>query len=200
MAPGVFGVPASELAGRIVALGDLWPTDEVERLLAFSCLEIQCGVSGLKDALVARIARLSDLGSACETAARLIALHAGRVSIEDLARSHGLTRQQFARTFRAAAGLPPKLFARITRFQALVRALLSTDVSRWASASLAVGYYDQAHMINEFRMFAGSSPTVFFRPHGDYIDPSKIQLRGRPSEWLRQSESLRGTNPSFGRD
>jgi hypothetical protein len=49
-----------------------------------------------------------------------------------MAGSHGLTRQQFARRFRAAAGLAPKLFARITRFQALVHALLSTDVSQWA--------------------------------------------------------------------
>src|SRR5207249_1978260 len=94
-----------------------------------------------------------------------------------IARSHGLSRQQFARRFCAAAGLPPKLFARITRFKALVHALLSTDVSQWASVSPAVG----------FRAFAGSPPTVFFRPHGSDIDPTKIQLRGRPSEWLHGS-------------
>jgi hypothetical protein len=63
----------------------------------------------------------------------------GCVSIDDMARSHGLSRQQFARKFCAAAGLPPKLFARITRFQALVQALLSTDVSQWASVSPAGG-------------------------------------------------------------
>ena len=61
----------------------------------------------------------------------------------------------------------PKLFARITRFQSLVRALLSSDVSQWVSVAPAVGFYDQAHMINEFRAFAGSSPTVFFQPHDD---------------------------------
>ena len=107
-----------------------------------------------------------------------------------MARSHGLSRQQFARRFCAAAGLPPKLFARITRFQALVQVLLSTDVSRWASVSPAVGFYDQAHMINEFRAFAGSPPTVFFRPHDGDIDPAKIELRGRPSEWLRPPRSV----------
>ena len=47
------------------------------------------------------------------------------------------------------------------------------------------GFYDQAHMINEFRTFAGASPTVFFQPHDDGIDASRIQVRGRPSEWLR---------------
>ena len=121
-----------------------------------------------------------------QTAPRLIKLRAGRVSIDDMARSHGLSRQQFAVRFSAAAGLPPKLFARITRFQALVHVLLSTDVSRWASVSPAAGFYDQAHMINEFRAFTGSPPTVFFQPHGGGVDPANVQLRGRPSEWLRQ--------------
>jgi AraC-like DNA-binding protein len=119
-----------------------------------------------------------------KTAPRLIKLHAGYVSIDDMARSHGLSRQQFTRRFSAIAGLPPKLFARITRFQALVHALLSNDVSRWTSVSSDVGFYDQSHMINEFRVFAGSSPTVFFCPHGGGIDATKVQIRGRPSEWL----------------
>jgi AraC-like DNA-binding protein len=142
----------------------------------------------LKDELVARIGRPSSRETVGQTAPRLIKLRAGRVSIDDMARSHGLSRQQFAVRFSAAAGLPPKLFARITRFQALVHVLLSTDVSRWASVSPAIGFYDQAHMINEFRAFAGSPPTVFFQPHGGSIDPANIQLRGRPSEWLRRPE------------
>jgi len=87
----------------------------------------------------------------------------------------------------SAGRLPPKQFARITRFQSLVHALLSTDVSGWASACSAIGFYDQAHMINEFRAFAGSSPTTFFRPHDGGIDPPAIRLRGRPSEWVRPS-------------
>jgi hypothetical protein len=40
-------------------------------------------------------------------------------------------------------------------------------------------------MINEFRSFTGSPPTVFFRPHGIIVDPATIQVRGRPSEWTK---------------
>jgi AraC-like DNA-binding protein len=29
--------------------------------------------------------------------------------------------------------------------------------------ALACGYYDQAHMINEFRYFTGTSPAEFFK-------------------------------------
>lgn len=186
---GAFDVPASELIDRIVPLQDLWTRDEVERLFAaLSCLDIRRCLSALRDELVVRIAGPGSREAVGQTAPRLIKLHAGRISIDDMARSHGLSRQQFARRFSAAAGLPPKLFARITRFQTLVRVLLSTDVSRWASVSPAIGFYDQAHMINEFHDFAGSPPTVFFRPHGGNIDPANIQLRGRPSEWVRRPE------------
>ena len=182
----IFGVPASELVDRIVPLEDLWTRDEVDCLQAvLPRADVRHCLSALTAELVARIGQPSDRPTVAASASRLIKRHGGRVSIDDVARSYGFTRHQFARRFSAAAGLSPKLFARITRFQSLVQALLSTDVNEWAATSTEVGFYDQAHMINEFREFAGLSPTVFFRPHDDSIDPDRIQLRGRPSEWLR---------------
>ena len=188
LTPGIFGVPASELVDHIVPLQDLWTPADVDRLFAsLACVEIRRSLSSLRDELMARVGRAKSHEAAGAAAPRMIEViqhRGGRVSIDDLARSHALSRQEFARRFHAAAGLRPKLFARITRFQRLVRALLSTDVSRWASVSPALGFYDQAHMINEFRAFADSPPTVFFRPHGNTADPAGIQLRGRPSEWV----------------
>ena len=175
----VFAVPPSDLVDRIVPLRELWPVNDVERLTAFSWLEIRRGVLALRDALLARIGRPARPEPIGQSASRFIKAHAGRVSIDDMADRHGLSRQQFAHQFRMAAGLPPKLFARITRFQALVQVLLSTDVSQWVSVSSAVGFYDQAHMINEFHIFAGSAPTVFFgrRRNEPYPEKSATQPR-----------------------
>lgn len=185
-----FGVPASDLVDRIVPLHDLWARDDVERLLpSFSCRETRRCLSVLKEELAARLDRAIERQTLGEWAARFIKRHDGRVSIDHMAKSNSLSRQQFALRFCATAGLPPKLFARITRFQALVHVLLSTDVSRWASVSLNIGFYDQAHMINEFGAFAGSPPTTFFRPHGGNVDPASVHLRGRPSEWLCRPEA-----------
>jgi AraC-like DNA-binding protein len=190
LTPEILGVPASELVDRIVPLQDLWTRADVDRLFAsLASLDIRRGLSALKDELMARVGRASRrevVGATAPRMIELIRLRGGRVSVDDLATSHGLSRQEFARRFGAAAGLRPKLFARITRFQTLVRVLLSTDVSRWASMSPAIGFYDQAHMINEFRAFAGSPPTAFFQPHGGTVDRANIQLRGRPSEWVQQ--------------
>jgi AraC-like DNA-binding protein len=176
MAQAIFGVPAAELVDRIVPLADLWTPGDAARLFASRSIAV------MRDELVAR-SGLPCSGTVGQTAPGLIQLQGGRVSIDDMASSYGFNRQQFARRFIAAAGLAPKLFARITRFQALMHSLLATDVSRWASLATDAGFYDQAHMINEFRAFAGSAPTVFFRPQGS---PANLALRGRPSEW-RQS-------------
>ena len=191
LTPAILGVPASALVDQIVPLADLWERDEADKLfVSLSSAVTRCSLPVLNNALVARICRTGASETTGPTAPQIITLitrHGGRLSIDDMAKRHGISRHLFARRFRDEAGLPPKLFARITRFQSLVCALLSTDVSQWASLSPAVGFYDQAHMINEFRDFTGSPPTVFFQPHGDAIDRPAVQVRGRPSEWVRST-------------
>ncbi|HET9271264.1 MAG TPA: helix-turn-helix domain-containing protein [Vicinamibacterales bacterium] len=182
----IFGVPAPALVNQIVPLADLWPREQVERLqAALSHRWLPEGLMVLRDALLARFAPAARLDTLERAAARLLAARGGGVPVDRLAAHYGISRQRFGRRFHEAAGLSPKLFARIVRFQGLVHSLLSTDVAQWAGVASDVGFYDQAHMINEFRGFAGAPPTVFFQPHDDSIDASRIQVRGRPSEWLR---------------
>ncbi len=61
----------------------------------------------------------------------------------------------------------------------------NTPVASLWSCETCLRVYDQAHMINEFRAFAGLSPTVFFS-RAKAGTPASVQLRGRPSEWSRQ--------------
>ena len=172
----ITGVPANALLNQIVALEDLWPSRDVERLGS---------LTALRDVLLQRLDAPARVPTLERSAAQLLTARGGQVSIGRMAAHYGISRQLFARRFHDAAGLSPKLFGRIVRFQGLVHALLSNDVSQWASVASHAGFYDQAHMINDFRGFAGAPPTVFFQPHDDTIDPARIQVRGRPSEWLR---------------
>lgn len=175
---------ACELVDRVVPLESLWNPAAVERLFAqLAEFDLQSAVAALQNELRADNRKTVAPDPLICTASSLIKLHGGCVSIEEMARTHGMGRHQLGRRFTSTAGLPPKLFARLTRFQTLVQALLSTGVSHWASASSATGFYEQAHMINEFRTFAGSPPTAFFRPYAGRAETANIKLRGRPSEW-----------------
>jgi len=103
-------------------------------------------------------------------AVSLIEQSAGAVRMDQLTRAVNLSPRQFDRRFLAAVGLPPKAFARVIRFQAVLAAYRNDDFPRWADLALDCGFYDQAHLANEFRHFAGAPPTAFFR------DPSALAL------------------------
>jgi len=178
-----FGVPPSALVDEIVALDEVWGSSDVERLFeSLASLPVRRRLTTLSHALLTRTARADTSEDIGHAASRFMTSRRGRVSIEEMAGRYGVTRQRLARTFSTATGMTPKLFARISRFQAVLTALLSSDVSEWVSVAPAVGFYDQAHMINEFREFAGSPPTEFFLPHRTGDVPS-VRRRGRPHEW-----------------
>ncbi len=185
IAPEVLGVRASQLLDRIVPLDDLWGSAEVEACVARLCsIEFERRPIALEAMLARRFGGSAAVDPLGRSVSSLIRARAGRISITEMTRLHGISRQRLARRFRHTSGLSPKTFARTTRFQALVQALLATDVAEWARRSTSLGYYDQAHMINEFRCFAGAPPTRFFQRRGPVPIHSQRQLTGRPSEWF----------------
>lgn len=159
----LLGVDAAALIDRIVPLADVWPDGRVDRLLAAAAHATQ-PVVALRQALLE-----ASVAPAVEDALGIRAMahikrERGIVSVADVAVACGTTRQHLTRSFHAATGMTPKQFARLTRFQSLVQMLLPLDHSTWARAATDAGFYDQAHMINEFRAFTGVPPTVFFEP------------------------------------
>ena len=91
----------------------------------------------------------------------------GRVSVDQLARLAGLSNRQLERRFKECVGIPPKQLCRSLRFKSVFKCLTRNPADRWPSVAVACGYYDQSHMINEFRRFTGVSPAAYFeRPPG----------------------------------
>jgi len=83
----------------------------------------------------------------------------GQVRVNEVASRIGLSSRQLEREFRSRAGLAPKAFARIMRFQNLLRLVGEGTLREWTSLALEGGYADQPHMVREFRDMAGQSPT-----------------------------------------
>jgi len=85
----------------------------------------------------------------------------GIVEIAAFAAMAGISCRQFERRFLSLVGLPPKLFCRIQRFQKIFAALEQPGTN-WVNAAIECGYYDQAHLIRDFKEFTGRTPSVFF--------------------------------------
>src|SRR5262245_47573228 len=128
----ILGCTAGELVDAIVRLDDFWSAERVAGFVdRISPLDKTTRVAALRDALLPAVNPVAHPGGAA-FAAHVITRRGGQASIASLATASGLSRQQFTLRFRAATGLAPKQFARISRFQRLLHTLLSTDVDRWA--------------------------------------------------------------------
>lgn len=62
----------------------------------------------------------------------------------------------------AETGLAPKLLMRVLRFRRAFRLLDRSAAGGWGRVAVSAGYFDQAHLIREFREFAGAAPSVFW--------------------------------------
>jgi len=156
----VLGAPASAIAGRIVALEDLWGEARAQGL--FEQLEgardTDAATLILQRAIAERL-----LSSDVRSAGPELALHAAaRLShssnVNAVATELGVSERHLRRVFHDAVGVSPKAFARLARFRRALRAARTHGPANWASVALDAGYYDQAHLNAEFRAIAGATP------------------------------------------
>jgi AraC-like DNA-binding protein len=83
----------------------------------------------------------------------------GRMDIAALASRAGLSMRQFERRFIQQVGMRPKMLARVARFEAALEAKARRSTKSWTDVAHEFGYYDQMHMVHDFKEFTGGTPT-----------------------------------------
>ncbi|MEJ7683207.1 MAG: helix-turn-helix domain-containing protein [Segetibacter sp.] len=95
------------------------------------------------------------------------------INIKKLAYEANMCLKSFELKFACQVGLPPKLFARITRFNYALLLKTQNVLKNWTDIAHKCGYYDQMHFIKEFKQFAGDTPVNFYKetplPRENYI-------------------------------
>jgi AraC-like DNA-binding protein len=159
-ARALLGVPAGELSSRTVGLGDLLGPragEVAERLH---------GAAGATErfAILDAVLRRALAGARGTVrpdvwrAWTLLERSGGRMRVGELAAELGCSRRHLVNRFAADVGAPPKLAARLIRFEAARRRLGSAPLARVAADC---GYADQAHLAREFSALAGRPPSSF---------------------------------------
>ena len=92
-----------------------------------------------------------------------LALASPRARPDGVARHVGLSRRQLGRLFRERVGLSPKALVRLGRFQRVLGALEGGAGGSLAALAGRTGYFDQAHMSRDFRLFGGTTPGRYLR-------------------------------------
>ena len=83
------------------------------------------------------------------------------VNIDKLAYDANMSIRSFERHFIEQVGISPKLFCNITRFNHALALRFKNPQMDWTSIAFTCGYYDQMHLIKDFKKFAGTTPSVF---------------------------------------
>ena len=94
-----------------------------------------------------------------ELAANEILRHAGQCRMDSLAHHTGFSMRNFQRVFQERVGVSPKLYSRIVRFEAALKLKTASPHSSWTAIAQECGFHDQMHLIHDFRLFSGETPT-----------------------------------------
>lgn len=121
--------------------------------------------------LLKRLTRLAEYNLKRIEAA-ICLINSGQTDVSALADAACLSRKQFNRIFSEYVGSNPKEFSRTIRFQRALHILETKPRTSLTSLAYECGYFDQSHLIKDFRALSGYTPTEFLAacpPHSDYF-------------------------------
>jgi AraC-like DNA-binding protein len=153
-AGSVLGIPASEVRDQRVNLSEVWGADAAATsdLMAAATPARRLGL--LTREVLRRQATPDPLVVA---AADALSRPAARVG--DVAEDLGVSERHLRRRTLTAVGYGPKTLARVAR----LRRLIALDGEELAVRAVLAGYASQAHMTEEVRRLAGSTPVRFLK-------------------------------------
>jgi AraC-like DNA-binding protein len=173
-------VPQDELTDRTTPIDELWGVLGRELEVLVHEAEGDARRVGIaEDFLLARLAAGRGPDLAVEAAVGQLLSERGQTRIASLAATAGLSERQLERRFRSAVGLGPKALARLVRFQEVYRRLGEDAPGDWAMVALDCGYFDQAHLLRDYRELAGSPPSRLLGSEGElarqFVDPARLR-------------------------
>ena len=163
-----FPVAAHELHNTDIALSELHP-GEADRLLNDVCSatgeHVQFQV--VERYLNRKLTNAAPIHPAVRYAVEQLSREGAVGSIRRIQLDTGLSHTRFIQLFRENVGLTPKLFCRVRRFHTLLDRVGKGMPVNWAELAVDCGYFDQAHLIRDFRAFAGITPLEYSRAMPD---------------------------------
>lgn len=161
-ARALFGGPLHEIEGRLVFCDEaLSPQrfSELDERLQYATGDRERIV--LIEGVLLQWLAEAPVDSVMERAQLLLAT--GEWRVDAVAAALGFSRRTLERRFQDYAGMAPKRVASIARLQRALREYRLRPEQGWAQVALSAGYYDQAHLLKDFRRLAGAPPADFLR-------------------------------------
>lgn len=169
-----FGMPVNELSGLTVGAEELGirTLKELEEQILYAADDGQC-IRLIESFLLGRLQPFKPWNyDRMAVAVGLINSCGGEISVSSLAGKVCLGNKQFMRLFNEYVGTGPKEFMRIVRFHKALYTLQTHPAMPFTVLAHECGYYDQAHLIRDFKQFSGYTPGEYVAvcaPFSDYF-------------------------------
>lgn len=154
--------PVSSLTDRTVPVCHAFGSEigALERILVSSDDE-NALISAANDFFCARVPpRDENMALAGQLVNRILS-EPDLLTVDDLVAKTGVGKRSLQRLFNEYIGVSPKWVIRRYRLHELVERFNSGERPDYAQLALELGYFDQAHLINDFRSLAGYTPSQY---------------------------------------
>ncbi len=163
--PFLFDIPILDLSNKFTSLETLLGKEgkQLDEKMATASSKDDC-LNIISDFLKMKLRKRQFDIKDMEKAAERIRHCQGNINIEKLAGDFCYSHKQFNRLFKEFVGFNPKSFARIVRFENILK--YHKNYGSLTKLAHSYGYHDQSHFIREFKSFSGYSPGEFFKISG----------------------------------
>lgn len=153
--------PVSGIADTSLPLGAVFTGAMEAEHEVFACREEAAMVKAASRFL---IARLPPADPAVELACEIVGAIASDKNItrvEQLVARWGIGERSLQRLFKRYVGASARWVIKRYRIYEALERLRSNNQLDWAGFAQEIGYFDQAHFINDFRKLVGCTPTMY---------------------------------------
>jgi AraC-like DNA-binding protein len=158
-ARAALGVDPLPLRGRVVA-ADAWPSFAEVRTRLSSGDDPHTMLGYVEQVLAERLRDADPWLAVCDDAVTLLTAAPTR-PIARIAADLGVSHGHLDRAFRRVVGFGPRTLARILRLRRLLARLDVHGPVAWTRLATDLGWYDQAHLIRDFKRHTGVTPSAY---------------------------------------
>jgi AraC-like DNA-binding protein len=168
------GLAPATLRGRVVDLLQAWPRGAaVRRALATS--QTPAAALDVVEEALSTPEPVDHAFVRCEIAVRHLMAEPTR-QVADIAMTLGVSHGHLDRLFTEHVGLSPRTLARILRMRRLLEGIDVHGVVGWADKAAELGWFDQAHLIRDFKRHTGVTPSQYVAAQRSMYDRTEAAV------------------------